>query len=67
MKKTFIKLLCLACSVILILTSCNMATNINKKPDFNIDEAEHIIKFSMVGGYAGNRYTFALTPDNNSL
>ncbi len=67
MKKTLIKLLCLACSFIFVLTSCNSTTNINKKSDFNIDEEEYIISFSMVGGYAGNCYTFILTPDNRIL
>ncbi len=66
MKKTFIKLLCLACSVILILTSCT-AFNAQKEPDFNIEDEEYIISFNLVGGYAGNRYTFALTPDNRLL
>lgn len=67
MKKIFIKFLCLACLFIFVLTSCNSTTNINKKSDFNIDEEEYIISFSMVGGYAGNCYTFILTPDNRLL
>ena len=66
MKKAFIKLLCLACSFILILTSCT-AFNVQKEPDFNIDEEEYLIRFGMVGGYAGNCYTFILTPDNRLL
>ena len=66
MKKTFIKLLCLACSFILILTSCT-AFNNQKEPDLNIDEEEYLIRIGMVGGYAGNCYTFILTPDNRLL
>ena len=66
MKKAFIKLLCLACSFILILTSCT-SFNAQKEPDFNIDEEEYLIRFGMVGGYAGNCYTFILTPDNRLL
>ncbi len=66
MKKTLIKLLCLTCSVILILTSCT-AFNAKKEPDFNIEDEEYIIRFNLVGGYAGNRYTFILTPDHKLL
>lgn len=66
MRKSFIKLLCLTCSFILILTSCNSSYIAEKEPDFNIDE-EYLIRFGMVGGYAGNCYTFILTPDNRLL
>lgn len=67
MKKTILKFLCLACSVIVLFTSCSSSAITNKKPEFNIDEEEYIISFSMVGGYAGNCYTFILTPDNRLL
>ena len=67
MKKTFSKLLCLAFSFIILFTSCSPSAVTNKKSEFNIDEEEYIIRFGMVGGYAGDHYTFALTPDNRLL
>ncbi len=67
MKKSILKIWCLACSFIILLTSCNSSADTNKKSDFNIDEEEYIISFSMVGGYAGNRYAFILTPDDKLL
>ncbi len=66
MQKPFIKLLCWACSFVVLLTSCNIA--IKKKDNaFDIEQEEYLIKFDMVGGYAGNRYTFALIQDNRLL
>ncbi len=66
MKKAFIKLLCLACSFILILTSCT-AFNNQKEPDFNIDEEEYLIKFIITGPMLYKKYMFVLTPDNRIL
>lgn len=66
MKKEFIKLFCLACSFIIIFTSCNIATKENDN-NFDIEQEEFIISFNMVGGYAGDCYTFGLTPDNRLL
>ena len=67
MKKTFLKLLSLTFLIIILFTSCNWSAITNKKSEFNIDEEEYIIRFGMVGGYAGDHYTFALTPDNRLL
>ncbi len=66
MKKAFIKLLCLACSVILILTSCT-AFSAKKEPDFNIDEEEYLIRFTITGPMLYKKYMFVLTPDNRIL
>ena len=67
MKKSFFKLLSLTFLLIIFFTSCNSYAITNKKSEFNIDEEEYIISFNMVGGYAGNCYTFGLTPDNRLL
>ena len=67
MKKSFLKLLSLTFLLIIFFTSCNSYAVTNKKSEFNIDEEEYIISFNMVGGYAGDCYTFALTPDNRLL
>lgn len=66
MKKSILKILCLSCCFVLILTSCSIA-NLKNENNFNIEQEEYIISFSIVGGYAGNRYTFALTPDSKLL
>lgn len=66
MKKLFIKFLCLGCSVTILLTSCQTTSKINKN-DFDIESEEYVVSINMVGGYAGNHYTFVLTPDNRIL
>ena len=66
MKKTFIKLLCLACSVIILLTSCNITSTKNNK-DFDIEQEEYVISFGMVGPMLYKKYLFLLTPDNRVL
>lgn len=71
MKKSFIKILCLTCSFIFLLTSCNTVikndeNNFNTK-DFNIEEEEYIIRFTMVGPMLYSKYMFVLTPDNRVL
>lgn len=66
MKKTFIKLLCLTCSVILLLTSCNITSTKNNK-DFDIEQEEYVISFGMVGPMLCKKYLFLLTPDNRIL
>lgn len=66
MKKLFIKFLCLGCSVIILLTACQ-TTSKKDKNDFDIKNEEILISFNMIGGYAGDCYTFALTPDNRLL
>ncbi len=65
MKKTFIKLLCLTCSVIILLTSCNI-TNTKDKNDFDIEQEEYLIRFSISGPLRG-QYIFLLLPDNTIL
>lgn len=66
MKKTFIKLLCLAYSFIFILTSCN-TTSTKCENNFNIEEEEYLIRFTMVGPMLYKKYMFVLTPDNRIL
>ncbi len=66
MKKIFIKLFCLACSGILFLTSCNIASA-KIENDFNIEEEEYLIRFTMVGPMLYKKYMFVLTPDNKIL
>ena len=66
MKKTFIKLLCLACSFIFILTSCNI-TSAKDENDFDIEQEEYLISFGMVGPMLHKKYLFLLTPDNKIL
>lgn len=65
-EKTLIKLLCLACSVILILTSCT-AFKAQKEHDFNIEDEEYIIRFTIAGPMLYKKYMFVLTPDNRTL
>lgn len=66
MKKSILKILCLACSFIIILTSCNMAIK-NDENDFNIEQEEYIIRFRMTGPMLYKKYMFILTPDNRIL
>lgn len=70
-KKSFIKILCFTCSVIFFLTSCNTTIKNDKKnlntEDFNIEEEDYVIQFTMVGPMLYSGYTFALTPDNRVL
>ncbi len=66
MKKSFISFLCLVCSFIFLLTSCNTAIK-KEAYDFNIEEEEYVIQFTMVGPMLYNNYMFVLTPDNRVL
>lgn len=66
MKKSFIKLLYLAFSVILIFTSCNIANPKNEN-DFNIEQEEYLIKFIIIGPMLYEKYMFLLTPDDRLL
>ena len=66
MKNTLIKLLCLACSFVVLLTSCSTAIK-KEDNDFDIEQEEYIISFGMVGPMLYQKYLFLLTPDNRIL
>lgn len=66
MKKTILKILCLACSFIFVFTSFNIA-NKNNENDFDIEQEEYLIKFLITGPMLYKKYMFVLTPDNRIL
>ncbi len=66
MKKTFLKLLSLLISIVIIFTTC-IIINEKAKVDFDVESQEYLIRFTLTGPMLYDRYCFILTPDNRIL